>query len=225
MEEAVKRAGRTLAGGLGFIKPDQTVLIKPNVTGDSPDPTTTSPEVLYAVIKLVAAQGQSGSSWPTASSHRSVQYDHAQDDRRDEERRPARRGQRSDHRRQRRRSWPSASRMPRPKSRISGKPANTEHSAQGHAPAGHELAQRLRTGRAAVRRRSRHQRAGDQDAFPGLVHDVDEGLRRHEPSPQPSRIPQAFKGDEQSGRPEAREPASGVARGTQARRRRRSSRW
>jgi uncharacterized protein (DUF362 family) len=42
---------------LGFIKPDQTVLIKPNVTGAVPNPTTTSPEVLYAVIKLVAAQG------------------------------------------------------------------------------------------------------------------------------------------------------------------------
>jgi uncharacterized protein (DUF362 family) len=56
MEEAVKRAVE-LAGGLGFIKPDQTVLIKPNVTGAAKNPTTTSPEVLYAVIKLVAAQG------------------------------------------------------------------------------------------------------------------------------------------------------------------------
>jgi uncharacterized protein (DUF362 family) len=33
------------------------VLIKPNVTGAAKNPTTTSPEVLYAVIKLVAAQG------------------------------------------------------------------------------------------------------------------------------------------------------------------------
>jgi uncharacterized protein (DUF362 family) len=56
MEEAVKRAVK-LAGGLGFIKPDQTVLIKPNVTGALKSPTTTNPEVLYAVIKLVAEQG------------------------------------------------------------------------------------------------------------------------------------------------------------------------
>jgi uncharacterized protein (DUF362 family) len=56
MEEAVKQAVE-LSGGLGFIKPDQTVLIKPNVTGAAKNPTTTSPEVLYAVIKLVAAQG------------------------------------------------------------------------------------------------------------------------------------------------------------------------
>ncbi len=56
MEEAVKQAVE-LSGGLGFIKPDQTVLIKPNVTGAVPNPTTTNPEVLYAVIKLVAAQG------------------------------------------------------------------------------------------------------------------------------------------------------------------------
>ena len=56
MEEAVRRAVE-LSGGLGFIKPDQTVLIKPNVTGAVPNPTTTSPEVLYAVIKLVAERG------------------------------------------------------------------------------------------------------------------------------------------------------------------------
>ncbi len=56
MEDAVKQAV-DLAGGLGFIKPDQTVLIKPNVTGAVPSPTTTNPETLYAVIKLVAAQG------------------------------------------------------------------------------------------------------------------------------------------------------------------------
>ncbi len=47
----------TLAGGLNFIKPEQTVLIKPNVTGAAKFPTTTNPEVLYAVIKLVAERG------------------------------------------------------------------------------------------------------------------------------------------------------------------------
>ena len=56
MEDAVKMAVE-LAGGMGFIKPEQTVLIKPNVTGAAKNPTTTSPEVLYAVIKLAAAQG------------------------------------------------------------------------------------------------------------------------------------------------------------------------
>ncbi len=33
------------------------MLIKPNVTGAVTNPTTTSPEVLYAVIKLVAERG------------------------------------------------------------------------------------------------------------------------------------------------------------------------
>jgi uncharacterized protein (DUF362 family) len=56
MEDAVRQAV-VLAGGLGFIKPDQTVLIKPNITGAAKWPTTTNPEVLYAVIKLVAERG------------------------------------------------------------------------------------------------------------------------------------------------------------------------
>ncbi|HEY2839077.1 MAG TPA: DUF362 domain-containing protein, partial [Pirellulales bacterium] len=56
MEEAVRRAVE-LSGGMDFIKPEQTVLIKPNVTGAIPSPTTTNPEVLYAVIKLVSERG------------------------------------------------------------------------------------------------------------------------------------------------------------------------
>ncbi len=56
MEEAVRRAV-ALAGGMGFIKEGQTILIKPNVTGALKNPTTTSPEVLYATIKLVAERG------------------------------------------------------------------------------------------------------------------------------------------------------------------------
>jgi uncharacterized protein (DUF362 family) len=56
IEEAVGRAVR-LAGGMGFIKEGQTVLIKPNVTGALKSPTTTNPEVLYAVIKLAAERG------------------------------------------------------------------------------------------------------------------------------------------------------------------------
>jgi uncharacterized protein (DUF362 family) len=56
MAEAVKLAVE-LSGGLDFIKPDQTVLIKPNVTGRANNPTTTHPEVLYGVIKVVADRG------------------------------------------------------------------------------------------------------------------------------------------------------------------------
>ncbi|HEV3137048.1 MAG TPA: DUF362 domain-containing protein [Pirellulales bacterium] len=56
LEEAVRRAVE-LSGGMDFIKADQTVLIKPNVTGAVVSPTTTNPEVLYAVIKLVAERG------------------------------------------------------------------------------------------------------------------------------------------------------------------------
>jgi len=56
VEDSVRHAV-ALAGGLTFIKPEQTVLIKPNVTGAAKWPTTTNPEVLYAVIKLVAERG------------------------------------------------------------------------------------------------------------------------------------------------------------------------
>jgi uncharacterized protein (DUF362 family) len=56
MEDAVRQAVR-LAGGMDFIQEGQTVLIKPNVTGAVKSPTTTNPEVLYAVIKLAAERG------------------------------------------------------------------------------------------------------------------------------------------------------------------------
>ncbi|MEX0676256.1 MAG: DUF362 domain-containing protein [Pirellulales bacterium] len=56
MEEAVRKAVE-LAGGMDFIREGQTVLVKPNVTGAVVNPTTTSPEVLYAVIKLAAERG------------------------------------------------------------------------------------------------------------------------------------------------------------------------
>ncbi len=56
MEDAVRHAV-ALAGGLTFIKAGQTVLIKPNITGAAKFPTTTNPEVLYSVIKLVSEQG------------------------------------------------------------------------------------------------------------------------------------------------------------------------
>lgn len=56
MEEATRKAVE-LAGGLDFIQENQTVLIKPNCTGAIKNPTTTSPEVLYAVIKLINERG------------------------------------------------------------------------------------------------------------------------------------------------------------------------
>lgn len=56
LEDSVRLAVE-LAGGMDFIQPEQTVLIKPNVTGAAKSPTTTNPEVLYAVIKLAAARG------------------------------------------------------------------------------------------------------------------------------------------------------------------------
>jgi uncharacterized protein (DUF362 family) len=52
----VKESVRTaiaMAGGLDFIKPGSTVLVKPNVNSDDPPPATTSPAVLSAVIAAV----------------------------------------------------------------------------------------------------------------------------------------------------------------------------
>jgi uncharacterized protein (DUF362 family) len=50
---AATRAAVQLAGGLDFIHPGQTVLVKPNICCPSPHPATTSPEVLSAVLALV----------------------------------------------------------------------------------------------------------------------------------------------------------------------------
>lgn len=46
-----------MAGGMGFIKPGQRVLIKPNQVAGTPHPVTTNPEVLYEVAKLAAEAG------------------------------------------------------------------------------------------------------------------------------------------------------------------------
>ena len=53
---AATRAAVRLAGGLDFVRPGQTVLVKPNICCPSPHPATTSPEVLSAVLELVRAQ-------------------------------------------------------------------------------------------------------------------------------------------------------------------------
>jgi uncharacterized protein (DUF362 family) len=46
-----------LAGGLGFIEPGQTVLLKPNQVAPTWHPMTTNPEVLYELAKLVGEAG------------------------------------------------------------------------------------------------------------------------------------------------------------------------
>lgn len=53
---AATRTAIRLAGGLDFIQPGQTVLVKPNICCPRPHPATTSPEVLSAVLELVRAQ-------------------------------------------------------------------------------------------------------------------------------------------------------------------------
>jgi uncharacterized protein (DUF362 family) len=50
---AATRSAIRLAGGLEFIQPGQTVLVKPNICCPRPHPATTSPEVLSAVLELV----------------------------------------------------------------------------------------------------------------------------------------------------------------------------
>jgi len=62
----------SLAGGLNFIKPGDTVLIKPNVNSYDPCPGTTSPEVVGEIVKMSFEQGAkrvivadcSGIPWP-----------------------------------------------------------------------------------------------------------------------------------------------------------------
>jgi uncharacterized protein (DUF362 family) len=53
---AATRTAVRLAGGVDFIRPGQTVLVKPNVCCPRPHPATTSPEVLSTVLELVRAQ-------------------------------------------------------------------------------------------------------------------------------------------------------------------------
>jgi uncharacterized protein (DUF362 family) len=50
---AATRAAVRLAGGLDFIQPGQTVLVKPNLCCPRPHPATTSPEVLAAVLEMI----------------------------------------------------------------------------------------------------------------------------------------------------------------------------
>lgn len=50
--DSVRRAIR-LAGGVDFIRPGDSILIKPNVISPHPSPATTNPEVLYETIKFI----------------------------------------------------------------------------------------------------------------------------------------------------------------------------
>ncbi len=66
------RVAVNMVGGLNFIKPQDTVLIKPNVNSDDPYPGTTNPQVLEEVILMVKERGAkriivadcSGVPWP-----------------------------------------------------------------------------------------------------------------------------------------------------------------
>lgn len=66
------RKAVSLVGGFDFIKPTDTVLIKPNVNSDDPYPGTTNPDVLDEVIAMVKEKGAkriiiadcSGIPWP-----------------------------------------------------------------------------------------------------------------------------------------------------------------
>jgi uncharacterized protein (DUF362 family) len=53
---AATRAAVRLSGGLDFVQPGQTVLVKPNICCPRPHPATTSPEVLSTVLELVRAR-------------------------------------------------------------------------------------------------------------------------------------------------------------------------
>ena len=55
VSEAVRKAV-ALAGGMGFIRSGDTVLVKPNVNTADPYPGTTNPEVVHEVVKLVWEQ-------------------------------------------------------------------------------------------------------------------------------------------------------------------------
>lgn len=56
LREATRRAIE-LAGGLGFIRPGQKVLLKPAVNSGNPYPATTDPETVWTLAELVAQVG------------------------------------------------------------------------------------------------------------------------------------------------------------------------
>lgn len=56
IQESVREA-ISLAGGLSFIEPGDTVLVKPNVNSYDPYPGTTNPEVVGEVVRMVKEAG------------------------------------------------------------------------------------------------------------------------------------------------------------------------
>ena len=59
-ESTVKASVRkavAMAGGLSFIKPGDTVLVKPNVNSDDPYPGTTNPEVIKEIVTMCFESG------------------------------------------------------------------------------------------------------------------------------------------------------------------------
>lgn len=56
VRESVRKAV-AMAGGLDFIKPGDTVLVKPNVNSDDPYPGTTNPEVIKEIVTMCFENG------------------------------------------------------------------------------------------------------------------------------------------------------------------------
>ncbi|MCX7795907.1 MAG: DUF362 domain-containing protein [bacterium] len=56
VRESVRKAV-AMAGGLDFIKPGDTVLVKPNVNSDDPYPGTTNPEVIKEIVTMCFESG------------------------------------------------------------------------------------------------------------------------------------------------------------------------
>lgn len=54
---AAVAAAIRLAGGLGFVRPGQSVLLKPAVNSGNPYPATTDPETVHAVAQLIQQAG------------------------------------------------------------------------------------------------------------------------------------------------------------------------
>ncbi|MGC8970768.1 MAG: DUF362 domain-containing protein [bacterium] len=56
VRESVRKAV-SMVGGLDFIKPGDTVLVKPNVNSDDPYPGTTNPEVIREIVSMCFESG------------------------------------------------------------------------------------------------------------------------------------------------------------------------
>ena len=187
MADAVNKAVE-LSGGIDFIKEGQTVLIKPNVTGALVNPTTTDPEVLYAVIKLVNTRGPrrilvsdrcfsplfSEATPKTVDVMKAVGHLEAV-----EQAKIGHEGARH------------CDRLRGGGTRVCGSRNRSENSsmAKDETRTRHPLVYRLRIGRITLRRRSRGERPGHQDSLPSLVHHGDESVCGNVTPPNQDDLP------------------------------------